>query len=89
MCIRDRAYDKTQGAYDKIVKWLLARPGMALVSYGILTAIAVLLFMHWPSTFIPDEDDGYFIAVVQLPPAASPVSYTHLDVYKRQLHGSP
>lgn len=41
------------------------------MSYGILTAIAVLLFMHWPSTFIPDEDDGYFIAVVQLPPAAS------------------
>lgn len=67
----NKAYDKTQGAYDKIVKWLLARPGMALVSYGILTAIAVLLFMHWPSTFIPDEDDGYFIAVVQLPPAAS------------------
>lgn len=67
----NKAYDKTQGAYDKIVKWLLAHPGMALVSYGILTAIAVLLFMHWPSTFIPDEDDGYFIAVVQLPPAAS------------------
>ena len=41
------------------------------MSYGILTAIAVLLFMHWPSTCIPDEDDGYFIAVVQLPPAAS------------------
>lgn len=36
-----------------------------------LTVIALLLFMHWPSTFIPDEDDGYFIAVVQLPPAAS------------------
>ena len=67
----NKAYDKTQGAYDKIVKWLLARPGMALVSYGALTVIAVLLFMHWPSTFIPDEDDGYFIAVVQLPPAAS------------------
>ena len=31
----NKAYDKTQGAYDKIVKWLLARPGMALVSYGI------------------------------------------------------
>ena len=30
----NKAYDKTQGAYDKIVKWLLARPGMALVSYG-------------------------------------------------------
>ena len=67
----NKAYGKTQGVYDKIVKWLLQRPGMALVSYGALTVIAVLLFMHWPSTFIPDEDDGYFIAVVQLPPAAS------------------
>lgn len=67
----NKAYDKTQGVYDKIVKWLLQRPGMALASYGTLTVIALLLFMHWPSTFIPDEDDGYFIAVVQLPPAAS------------------
>ena len=27
--------------------------------------------MKWPTTFIPEEDDGYFIAVVQLPPASS------------------
>lgn len=67
----NKAYDKTQGAYDHIVKWLLERPGTALISYGIFTAIAILLFVKWPSTFVPDEDDGYFIAVVQLPPAAS------------------
>lgn len=67
----NKGYDKVQEAYDKIVGWLLGRPGIALVSYGVLTVIAVFLFMHWPSTFIPDEDDGYFIAVVQLPPAAS------------------
>ncbi|WP_195663780.1 efflux RND transporter permease subunit [Bacteroides congonensis] len=67
----NKAYDKTQGAYDGIVKWLLKRPGFSFISYAILTVIAVLLFMHWPSTFVPDEDDGYFIAVVQLPPAAS------------------
>ncbi|WP_455587139.1 efflux RND transporter permease subunit [Bacteroides sp.] len=67
----NKVYDKTQGAYDRIVKWLLERPGAALLSYGIFTAIAILLFVKWPSTFVPDEDDGYFIAVVQLPPAAS------------------
>lgn len=67
----NRVYDKTQGVYDRIVKWLLQRPGVALVSYGIFTAMAILLFVKWPSTFVPDEDDGYFIAVVQLPPAAS------------------
>lgn len=67
----NKFYGATQGVYNRIVKWLLARPGMALVSYGLITALAVILFMRWPSTFIPDEDDGYFIAVVQLPPAAS------------------
>ena len=29
------------------------------------------MFTHWPTTFIPDEDDGYFIVSVQLPPASS------------------
>lgn len=67
----NKAYDKTQNTYDRIVKWLLIRPGIALVSYGILTALAIILFMRWPSTFVPNEDDGYFIAVVQLPPASS------------------
>lgn len=64
-------YGKTQGVYDRIVQWLLIRPGLAFVSYAIITAVAVFFFMKWPSTFIPDEDDGYFIAVIQLPPASS------------------
>lgn len=67
----NKAYDKTQNTYDRIVKWLLVRPGVALITYGIFTALAILLFMRWPSTFVPNEDDGYFIAVVQLPPASS------------------
>ena len=67
----NKVYDKTQNLYDRIVKGLLVRPGLALISYGIITAVAVILFMKWPSTFVPDEDDGYFIAVIQLPPASS------------------
>lgn len=64
-------YDKTQGIYDKTVGWLLRRPAAALLSYAGFTVLAVILFMKWPSTFIPEEDDGYFLAVVQLPPASS------------------
>lgn len=67
----NKGYDKTQGAYDGIVGWLLKRPIIALITYAVISTIALLLFTHWPSTFVPDEDDGYFIAVVQLPPAAS------------------
>ena len=64
-------YDKTQGVYDRTVGWLLRRPGAALLSYAVFTALAVILFIKWPGTFIPEEDDGYFLAVVQLPPASS------------------
>ena len=64
-------YDKTQGAYDKIVNFLLKRPSAAVLSYAVFTLIAIMMFVKWPSTFIPEEDDGYFLAVVQLPPASS------------------
>lgn len=67
----NKFYDKIQGVYDRTVKWLLNRPMLALFSYAAITLIAILLFVKWPTTFIPDEDDGYFIAVVQLPPASS------------------
>jgi multidrug efflux pump subunit AcrB len=29
------------------------------------------MFIKWPSTFIPDEDEGYMIIAAQLPPASS------------------
>lgn len=67
----NRLYDKTQGMYDKTVGYLLQRPFAAVISYAAFTIIAVLLFVKWPSTFISEEDDGYFLAVVQLPPASS------------------
>ena len=57
--------------YDSIVERMLKRPGAAMIVYGIITAVAVILFMRWPTTFIPEEDDGYFLIVSQLPPAAS------------------
>ena len=67
----NRVYDKTQGLYDRVVGYLLGRPVIAVFTYAVFTLIAILMFMRWPSTFVPEEDDGYFIAVVQLPPASS------------------
>ena len=58
----------TQKMYDSIVERMLKRPGAAMIVYGIITAVAVILFMRWPTTFIPEEDDGYFLVVSQLPP---------------------
>jgi hydrophobe/amphiphile efflux-1 (HAE1) family protein len=67
----NRSYEAVRRVYDRCVVWLLRHPLTAVASYGVLTAIAIVLFMKWPSTFIPEEDDGYFIAMVELPPASS------------------
>ncbi len=64
-------YDSVQKIYNSTIGWLLNRRYLTLLIYVVFTAIAVFLYMKVPSTFIPEEDDGYFIAMTQLPPAAS------------------
>lgn len=67
----NKGYGKIQQAYDWVVKWLLRKPWIAAGSFIILSLLAFWLFSKWPSTFMPEEDDGYFIVSLQLPPAAS------------------
>ena len=67
----DRFNDWMQRTYNRSVKWLLAKPVVAISSFVVLSVIALLLFVKWPSTFMPEEDDGYFIVSVQLPAASS------------------
>ena len=67
----DRFNDWMQRTFNRSVKWLLARPVVAMSTFVVLSAIALLLFVKWPTTFMPEEDDGYFIVSVQLPAASS------------------
>ena len=67
----NKGFNKTQKVYDDIVGWLLKRPVATVFSFIAITVVAVVLFMKWPTTFIPQEDDGYFLISTQLPPAAS------------------
>lgn len=67
----NKGYNKFQIWYDDITKWLLTHQKFGIVSYIILTVLAGWIFVKWPTTFIPTEDDGYFLVSTQLPPAAS------------------
>ena len=67
----NKGYDLVQRGYDRLVSLLLRRAWIAAISFAALAALAVYLFREHPTTFIPDEDDGYFIVSVQLPPASS------------------
>lgn len=67
----NKGYDAVQRLYDRTVGYLLRKAWVASISFVALVALAIFMFSNWPTTFIPDEDDGYFIVSVQLPPASS------------------
>ena len=67
----NKGYDLLQRGYDSLVSFLLRHAWIAAVSFAAMVAVAIYLFKAQPTTFIPDEDDGYFIVSVQLPPASS------------------
>ena len=57
----NKVFGKTQKIYDDIVGRMLKNPFVTMVIFGIITAIAIVMFMRWPTTFILEEDDGYFL----------------------------
>lgn len=67
----NKVYDKTQKVYDDVVDRMLKHQVITLIIFLIVSVTAAIMFMRWPSTFIPEEDDGYFLISTQLPPASS------------------
>jgi HAE1 family hydrophobic/amphiphilic exporter-1/multidrug efflux pump len=60
-----------QHRYTTIVGGLLKRSALVLAVFGVLVFVLVGLFRAIPSSFLPDEDQGYFITMFQLPDGAS------------------
>ncbi len=67
----NRAFDVTTVGYVGVVRALSRRIIFALVALAGVFLTLNFLFKDIPTGFIPDEDEGYFFAHVQLPPAAS------------------
>jgi multidrug efflux pump len=67
----NRFFTKTTLRYKSGVSSVLKRSGRYLLLYAGLLAIMGWLFIHLPTSFLPEEDQGYFISVIQLPPGAT------------------
>lgn len=67
----NKSYSLLQRLFDNCCSYLLRRSGITALLFIIMVVVALFLFYKWPTTFIPEEDDGYAIISVQLPPAAS------------------
>jgi hydrophobe/amphiphile efflux-1 (HAE1) family protein len=67
----NRGFDRLGDGYARLTFFLVNRPKMMLTTYGALLGITGLLFWTTPGGFIPHQDQGYFLAVAQLPPGSS------------------
>ena len=67
----NRFFDWTRDRYASSVTGIMKRSVLALLVFGIVVLAALGLFRMIPASFLPEEDQGYFITVVQLPDGAS------------------
>jgi hydrophobic/amphiphilic exporter-1 (mainly G- bacteria), HAE1 family len=64
-------FDRTTDGYVRVAAFFIRRHGLALVLLLAFAAGAFLLAKRIPTSFLPDEDQGFFYVNVQLPNAAS------------------
>jgi hydrophobe/amphiphile efflux-1 (HAE1) family protein len=58
-------------SYANLTQRLVQAPKRMMAAYAILIAATVGLFSITPTGFIPAQDQGYFLTVIQLPPGSS------------------
>ena len=67
----NRLFDKTNRGYTWVITQLMHKSVMTFILFLLLSALAFWGFLKWPKTFLPEEDQGYFIAFMQLSDGAS------------------
>ena len=67
----NRFFARTTQNYQSGVARVLKRTGRYLLVYAAILVAVVVLVWKLPTSFLPEEDQGYFINVIQLPPGAT------------------
>jgi len=67
----NRGFDRTNTNYQRGVAGMLKRPVRSMLVYGAIVAIMAVMFIRLPTSFLPEEDQGIFLTMVQLPTGAS------------------
>jgi len=72
----NRFLDGMQQRYRRVLIILTRVKTLVIVAFIGLLALTVWVYDSVPSAFLPDEDQGYFITIVQGPEGSS-LNYTH------------
>ncbi len=67
----NRRFARTATGYQGLIAKILTRTGRFMLVFAVLLALVAWLYIKLPSSFLPNEDQGYIVTNVQLPPGAS------------------
>ncbi len=78
----NKVFKRAGDAYAGLVRRLLGVAALVLIVYAGLVGLGLYTFAKVPTGFIPAQDMGYYIVVVQLPDASS---FERTDTVVRQV----
>jgi len=67
----NKFFNDGRNTYQGIVSGMLKGPGRYFVVYFAIILAVGVLYVRLPSSFLPEEDQGYFITNIQLPVGAT------------------
>jgi multidrug efflux pump len=67
----NRGFERLRERYLQGVHGAIRRSGRTLLAYVVVLAVVGWLFHTLPSSFLPDEDQGYLFIQVQTPPGTT------------------
>ncbi len=67
----NRFYNWSSAVYLRRVAQAIRHTPRWMAAFAVLVGIAALLYARLPSSFLPEEDQGYALALIQLPAGAS------------------
>jgi multidrug efflux pump len=67
----NKNFDHASLRYQGGVRAILAKGGRWMLIYGGILLVMAFLFVRLPTAFLPEEDQGQVITLVQLPPGAT------------------
>ena len=67
----NRGFDWLSNRYGRLTAQLVRKTGLMLAIYAVFLGLTALELTTTPTGFIPEQDQGILIGVVQLPPGAS------------------
>lgn len=66
-----RFFDRVTTKYVGGVNYVSRRLLRSLILYAVIFAAAIWAYLQLPGSFLPEEDQGYIVSAIQLPPAAT------------------